>query len=606
MPLTALVHAPLDLVAAIALNSNAQDKVVLSASEKDIASSKMGNAETSKNSAKAKEDLAAAAAFDAHVAQIAKNPVDAASARDEVKTNWDAAVADAVVAESKADDSMIAFRNAAAAAGVSYKDAENVLHIPSGPSYLNPAGRLVASILSTDAAGVAASKYLAAADALDSYNMRLADYNNALDVPASDDNKMSVEDLAAMLVEVNLLAVAYNAAQVDAKASAKNADDASANAALALISADAAHEFALAARASANASERYHIEAVNDVTNSASKPISLNLNIEIDADNNINVFGEKPMQPENVIVATYKLGVESLYDNTGNKGLIEFWEPVDAQGDIRVELAHSANAGGPTSYKESAVKMVNGIQRILCDELDCSGCKPFNDAKYFDANGDAIVAYTKQRDFGRVALGTLSHYLFGHVDATSAITNDVEFLKNMLSLTLGTASEKELAVMNESASGPVDRNLAYDPMVLAGVDILIDEVGSAADAKLAKRLIGSILRKGLSKDSLGALSFKSSNVLANDDDIHCLANIVRQVIGQDQTRSMNQDNSQRTVDEHILLRFYPQDVIYMNIKLKKPTVTITPGPSAATGLSVASLADSYANEISFTLKIELA
>ena len=306
------------------------------------------------------------------------------------------------------------------------------------------------------------------------------------------------------------------------------------------------------------------------------------------------------------MLLSYKLPVDSLYDNTNNKGLIEFWEPVDAQGDIRVELAHSDNAGGESSYKESAVKLVNGVQRILCDELDCVGCKPFNDAKYFDASGVAIESYTKQRDFGRVALGTLAHYMFGHVDATSAITNDVDFLKRMLSLDVGTADEISLAVMNEGATGPADRNTAYDPMVLADVESLISEIGSASDAKLAKRLIGSILRKGLKNDVSGSFTFKSSNVIANEGDNYCLANIVRQVVGQDQTRSMNQDNSQRTVDEHILLRFYPGDIVYMNSKLKKPTVTITPGPSATTGLSVASLANSYSNEISFTLKIELA
>ena len=176
----------------------------------------------------------------------------------------------------------------------------------------------------------------------------------------------------------------------------------------------------------------------------------------------------------------------------------------------------------------------------------------------------------------------------------------------MLSLSVGGDAAIELAVINETVTGPVNRYAAYNPMLLANVDGLVDEIGSASDANLAKRLIGAVLRKGLSKDASGAPVFKSSNVLANKDDVHCLANIVRQVIGQDQTRAMNQDNSERTLDQHILLRFYPQDVIYMNIKLKKPTVTITPGPSASTGLSVSSLADSYANEISFTLKVELA
>ena len=544
------------------------------------------------------------AAYDAsllsHAAQIAKNVADAEAAKDTVETAKDAAATNATNAEGLRDSALANYITIAAAAGVSYKDAAGVVVPVNGPSYLNPSGILVASMEDT-ASGLAAEYYIAARDSLDGYNMKLANYNNALAVPSSDANKKSQAELDAMLDDVNAAAVSYNDAQLMAKGSAKLADLLATRTSQAYTTYNNVVSYAKEARSYANKAAALFTTAQNDVTNAASKPIIVNMNIEIDAENNISVFGEKPIVPVNVITANYRIPVDSLYDNANTKGLIEFWEPVDAQGDIRVELAHTALCGGEDSYKETAVKLVNEIERCLCDKFNCLHAKPFNDLKY-----DMNITYTHQRDFGRVALGTLAHFLFGHVDATSAITNDVSFIQSMLSLTVGTASEKESAAINEDViTGPTARFAAYDPMVLANVSDLVEEVGSAADAKLAKRLVGAILRKGLGADVSGGRAFKSSNVIANADDSNCLANIVRQVIGQDQTRSMNQDNSERTTDEHVLLRFYPQDVIYMNIKLKKPTVTLSPGPIDATSLTPTSLSDSYASEISFTLQVTL-
>ena len=571
-----------------------------SKSAKDDLGDNDKDAGNKKYAAQANLGEASDAALLSHAAQIAKNVADAESARDTIETAKNDADANATDAEGLRDSALANYITIAQKAGVSYKDAAGVVVPVDGPSYLNPAGLLVAS-MEDSASGLAAEYYIAARDSLDGYNMKLANYNNALAVPSSDANKKSQADLDAMLDDVNSAAVSYNDAQLMAKGSAKLAGLLATRASQAYTTYNYVDTYATDARSYANRAAALFTTAQNDVTNAASKPITVNMNIEIDAENNINVFGEKPIQPENVIVAKYKLPVDALYDNANTKGLIEFWEPVDAQGDIRVELAHTALCGGSDSYKDTSVKLVNGIERVLCDEIDCSGCKPFNDAKY-----DGISSYTTQRDFGRVALGTLAHFLFGHVDATSAITNDVAFIQNMLSLTVGTASEKESAAINEDViTGPTARFAAYDPMVLANVSDLVEEVGYAGDAMLAKRLVGAILRKGLGADVSGGRAFKSSNVIANADDSNCLANIVRQVIGQDQTRSMNQDNSERTVDEHVLLRFYPDDVIFMNIKLKKPTVTLSPGPNATTSLTPASLSDSYASEISFTLKVIL-
>jgi len=551
------------------------------------------------STASLKKGNASDAADDAHVAQNARNHDDANTAAALALTASNDANTASDNAKTQYESAWDEYILAARAAGVACKARDGTEYKTDGAVYIDPDGKRVPSYLEVrdgNASAVAALRYSNALIALDSLSIAIANYNSDLAVPSSDPDKKTVDQMNGLLTAINLLRDDYDTANLLALASAANAKDCATHTADALAFANAAKMSSDAAKADAAAALAYKLSADNDVTNSSSRPVTLNFNVEVDADSSLSVFGDKPLAPDNVIVASYKLAVESLYDSNAGEGLIEFWEPKDAQGDIRVELAHNDDFG-EDSYRKSAVKLVNGLEAILCDSFDCSGCKPFNDSRYASESN-----YYKQRDFGRVALGTLAHYVFGHVDATSAITNDVSFIKSMLSLDQSGADD---AAVNEDASGAAARLASYVKMSeskdLPDVDALYTVVGSAADAKLAKRLVGAILRKGMYKEGL-VVKYKSSNVIANKDDQSCLANIVRQVIGQDQTRAMNEDNSERTVEQHVLLRFYPGDTVYMNIKLKKPTISLSPGPSA---LTPASLADSYSSEISFTLKMEL-
>ena len=156
--------------------------------------------------------------------------------------------------------------------------------------------------------------------------------------------------------------------------------------------------------------------------------VSVNFNVEIDAESKVQLFGETFVAPLNVIVAEYEIPATALYEEDASgaslAGLIELYEPSDAQGDIKCTLAHtnSSAAGGPNLtgfYKVAAKRLARGFAQMLCGNFDCSGAAPYDESKY-----DGIAAYQTQRDFGRVALGMMAHYLFGHVDATAAITND--------------------------------------------------------------------------------------------------------------------------------------------------------------------------------------
>ena len=641
--------------------------------------------------AEAKRDVAANKAKDSDAAQIAKLVDDAKTARDAAGIAAGVAYTNKTSVAVLANDALglgaLGKSLAARADAVTAKSKSVSASVAAGVSYISSAGAYVAA--AGGAEGGAKESENSAATALINYNVSLNEYKNALAVPILDSDRLSQDDLDALKTAVNAKAVLYNTAKAKANKDRSFATAAATSAASAVTSADAAEVAALAAEAAYQAANRYYLQTEQDVINAARKSVSIDLNIEIDAQNNINIFGEKAVLPTNVIEARYKLPVDALYDNVAHKGLIEFWEPDDTQGDIRVQLANSNLCGEATAeiaagavtsitvdnggsgyktaplimleskdggsgavahavlsagviasfvvdhggsgytlpprvriispdhkdytgaYKYCAVKFVNGMERILCDQFDCSNANPFNDKKYKDLNGNPIEQYTKQRDFGRVSLATLSHYLFGHVDATAAITNDVDFVESMLSLAKGTTAATAVQYETDErhltgdfigqAKGAVLRNAEFTQFVddekKADMGLMALE-GSASDAMLAKRLMGAILKKGLRSDG----KFMTSNVIANAaSDKSCLANIVRQVLGQDETRSMNEDNSQRAIDQHALLRFYAGDVIYMKIKVKRPNVTVSPG---STNMSSDASA-AYVNEISFALKVTL-
>ncbi len=318
----------------------------------------------------------------------------------------------------------------------------------------------------------------------------------------------------------------------------------------------------------------------------APQPISVNFNVVIDASGNLEVFNAAAPVVTNVLVAEHTLPVKALYDPDNAKGLLELWEPVDAQGDIHVQLADTdrAASGGLNltgAYQVASKAIASGLEAILCDEFDCSGAAPFSS---YTGN----VEYYKQRDFGRVALATYAHHLFGHVDATAAITNDKAFVEAMLSCSA--------AGDDETAGGAAARAAAWTKSTAANIQAW-DVSSSSSDANLALRLVKTLVAKGLDANGAPTVSAVSAG---NSDS---LANIVSQVVGQDASRLMNVDNSQRTRDQHILLRFYEGDVIYMNITVTAPNVSVGATNQLVSKAALEAMYPSSNNN--FTLKITL-
>jgi hypothetical protein len=321
------------------------------------------------------------------------------------------------------------------------------------------------------------------------------------------------------------------------------------------------------------------------------QPIDINFDITVDASSNIALFGGvAPDISGNIILATYQVPVRALYDASDAKGLIEFWEPADDLDEIKAKLADgsSVDYDFTGAYQKYAKRFVKQVQKVLVNQFDCSLAAPY----------DAYTSeerYYKQRDFSRVALGAMAHDLFGHVDATAAISNDTAFMKAMLSAS-DDASGAIAVHTGDASGGYEERYLAWTKKTDVAGDVQTwSGAYDSTDANLAQRIVKALVSKGL--DAEGAVVEQG---IKNNSEAN-LAKIVAQVLNQDISRLMNQDNSERTRDVHQLLKFVAGDKLYFNIKLAKPTVNINSNASAALQTSL----DNTTLERTYVVKVVL-
>jgi hypothetical protein len=307
--------------------------------------------------------------------------------------------------------------------------------------------------------------------------------------------------------------------------------------------------------------------------------VTVNLNVSVDAQGQIEVFGAPPVAPTGeLIVSLVGLSSEVLFKTTGDNvdnAMIMFWEPSAELGNIYASLAsgdYRGDGGFDFTLAKAgfAKKGAEAIEKMLCNGFDCSAANVFN--KY--ASQDSH--YWNHSDFGRVVLSAHAEDIFGHPAATAAITNDEALMKAMLSVSAGcdangTAAQRYGAWTKDVTTDAATWSIA----------------SSTSDANLAVRIIKKLLKKG-EDIAISAVTTSAAGVTSGDDT---LANIVKQVIGQDATRAMDQDNNELPVDKKQALRFYPGDVVYMNINIEAPSMsyasgqlaTITPGQLSDVG-----------------------
>ena len=142
--------------------------------------------------------------------------------------------------------------------------------------------------------------------------------------------------------------------------------------------------------------------------------VSVNLDVTIDASGSLSVFGQAAPTMNNVLRATVDLPASDLYRGQDNS-LVKF---------------HGYSSGGVDDI--SGVRdlsfnfvgdMESDLKTVLSGIFDASGATPFS------AYGSD---YHSVPNFGYVALGSYAHSLFGHVQATAAIDNDLAFVAKMI------------------------------------------------------------------------------------------------------------------------------------------------------------------------------
>ena len=233
--------------------------------------------------------------------------------------------------------------------------------------------------------------------------------------------------------------------------------------------------------------------------------VVVNFDVNADASGTVSVFGKQSDAPStNVIYADYKLPVSTLYKASGD-ALIKF------QGDgSNIVAAYD-------TFTTTENQVAASLELILTKLLDARNATPFNSTGYTNVN------HTNYTSFGELALASYAHNIFGHVQATAAITNDDEFVTFMDSNGTTTADTTK--------------------------------------ANIARALAAKI-RSGLT----------STEIL----------NIAKQVIGQDASRAKNVDNDVAAPNNWQSLEWQDGDIIYFQITLRDPTIKYGASASDAT------------------------
>lgn len=258
------------------------------------------------------------------------------------------------------------------------------------------------------------------------------------------------------------------------------------------------------------------------------KNVTVDLRVYADASSNVEVFGQGP---DSATYDVITVGATPLSAATLS-GLIEFWEPSSARGTRLAALKSSAGSV-KTALKSQLQAAISGG---AADSLDATAAAPFSAPAYGQAE------YNMYDSFGEVVLAYIAHHMFGHVQATAAITNDT-----------------------------------------AIVDAINGD--GATDARIAEQLAEKMTNAAAVNGYNGA---------------KCLA-VTEAVLGQDATRAMDQDNNAIPVDVKQGLVFKAGDIVFVDINLTEFTASLS---AAASVPGVTSLPNTPSAK-SYTLKLTL-
>jgi len=224
------------------------------------------------------------------------------------------------------------------------------------------------------------------------------------------------------------------------------------------------------AGASGNAAQSGQISAPVKTNN-----VAVFLRVNVDVSGNVDIFTESGNTVNNVVDCETTLPHGDLYTSPTN-AVLEFWEPASSRGTIVGAVAGSAGRSGSQVYSRlsapsTLTSLVTDLAAIIAGAMDASGAAPFNASAY-----SSNTNYTHFDSFGDLALAAHGHYLFGHVQATAAIDNDLALVNYFKSNTAGsaqiaTALNTALQALSDSDAGVICRQvISQDPSRATGQD----------------------------------------------------------------------------------------------------------------------------------------
>lgn len=158
--------------------------------------------------------------------------------------------------------------------------------------------------------------------------------------------------------------------------------------------------------------------------------IEVYLETEMTLAHAISVFGEGAPSVDQ-IVDCGTIPTARLYGGDVSNGLFEVWEGAD-RGDISGDLtsrdaAHGLTSTGDSDFKNYINQRLGGSGAAAVPlGLDATAAVPFS-----TYSATAVDEYVKYGSIGELALAWAAHYLFGHVQATAAITNDAVIVSDI-------------------------------------------------------------------------------------------------------------------------------------------------------------------------------
>lgn len=260
--------------------------------------------------------------------------------------------------------------------------------------------------------------------------------------------------------------------------------------------------------------------------------VVIDLGVNTDASGSVQVFGQTQPNITNKVIAAVKVPVSNFFVS-GSSSLIEFQ---GQDNDIAGRLESDWTSGVGSAARKTA--LAAALQASLTGALNATDAAPFNVSvagtpKYSEAG------HKNYDSFGDLALGSYAHFLFGHVDATAAISNDTGFVTDM-----------------------------------NGVNEL------SGQANLGGKLANAIFSLDAAKCAL----------------------IAKQVVGQDASRAMGQDNDNTTPDGWQRMALKAGDKIYVSVTLKAPQVTVLDNNVAQQSEPSSAL---FASDIKYMVEMEL-